>query len=144
LAYDGDAPLMERAQSGISLADLAQRGCDDEASRIMCAVLNEMHAPRHRQLPDLVPLEQWFAPLNAAAVSHDRILRLSASAASRLLSNPREIAILHGDVHHGNVLNFGPRGWLAIEPKALIGERYFDYRTSSVIRIMSWRSLRAG
>jgi streptomycin 6-kinase len=71
LAYDGDALLMERAQSGISLADLAQRGRDDEASWIMCAVLDELHAPRHHQLPDLVPLEQWFAPLNAAAVSHD-------------------------------------------------------------------------
>jgi streptomycin 6-kinase len=30
-------------------------------------------------------------------------------------------------MHHGNVLNFGPRGWLAIDPKGLIGERYFDY-----------------
>lgn len=30
-------------------------------------------------------------------------------------------------MHHGNVLNFGSRGWLAIDPKGLIGERYFDY-----------------
>jgi streptomycin 6-kinase len=35
--------------------------------------------------------------------------------------------VLHGDMHHGNVLNFGSRGWLAIDPKGLIGERYFDY-----------------
>ena len=28
---------------------------DDLASRIMCAVLDELHAPRHHQLPDLVP-----------------------------------------------------------------------------------------
>ena len=35
--------------------------------------------------------------------------------------------MVHGDMHHGNVLNFGPRGWLAIDPKGLIGERYFDY-----------------
>ena len=30
-------------------------------------------------------------------------------------------------MHHGNVLDFGPRGWLAIDPKGLIGERGFDY-----------------
>src|SRR5260370_40949811 len=30
-------------------------------------------------------------------------------------------------MHHGNVLNFGSRGWLAIDPKCLVGERYFDY-----------------
>jgi streptomycin 6-kinase len=34
---------------------------------------------------------------------------------------------LHGDIHHGNVLHFGERGWLAIDPKGLIGERGFDY-----------------
>lgn len=35
--------------------------------------------------------------------------------------------MLHGDLHHDNVLDFGPRGWLAIDPKHLIGERGFDY-----------------
>ena len=35
--------------------------------------------------------------------------------------------MLHGDIHHGNILDFGPRGWLAIDPKGLIGERGFDY-----------------
>jgi streptomycin 6-kinase len=127
LAHEGDALLMERAQSGISLADLAHGGRDEEASRIMCAVLDELHAPRRGQLPDLVPLEHWFAPLNAAAASHGGILQVSASVAANLLVNPREITVLHGDVHHGNVLNFGPRGWLAIDPKGLIGDRNFDY-----------------
>ena len=35
--------------------------------------------------------------------------------------------VLHGDIHHGNILDFGPRGWLAIDPKGLTGERAFDY-----------------
>lgn len=35
--------------------------------------------------------------------------------------------MLHGDIHHDNILDFGPRGWLAIDPKRLIGERGFDY-----------------
>ena len=30
-------------------------------------------------------------------------------------------------MHHGNVLRFGSRGWLAIDPKGLVGERGFDY-----------------
>ncbi len=34
---------------------------------------------------------------------------------------------LHGDLHHGNILDFGTRGWLAIDPKGLVGERGFDY-----------------
>jgi len=45
-----------------------------------------------------------------------------------LLSDWRDIAVLHGDLHHDNVLDFGPeRSWLAIDPKGLIGERGFDF-----------------
>ena len=51
----------------------------------------------------------------------------SAAAARTLLSAPHDVAVLHGDLHHGNVLDFGDRGWLAIDPKGLIGERGFDY-----------------
>jgi streptomycin 6-kinase len=35
--------------------------------------------------------------------------------------------VLHGDIHHGNILDFRERGWLAIDPKGVIGERGFDY-----------------
>jgi streptomycin 6-kinase len=35
--------------------------------------------------------------------------------------------VLHGDIHHDNILYFGERGWLAIDPKGLTGERGFDY-----------------
>jgi streptomycin 6-kinase len=44
-----------------------------------------------------------------------------------LLAEPREVGVLHGDLHHGNVLDFGVRGWLAIDPKGLQGERGFDF-----------------
>jgi len=30
---------------------------------------------------------------------------------------PREVGVLYGDLHHGNVLNFDAHGWLAIDPK---------------------------
>jgi streptomycin 6-kinase len=35
--------------------------------------------------------------------------------------------VLHGDIHHGNILDAGQRGWLAIDPKGLIAERGFDF-----------------
>lgn len=40
---------------------------------------------------------------------------------------PHDEVVLHGDLHHGNILDFGTRGWLAIDPKGLLGERGFDY-----------------
>jgi streptomycin 6-kinase len=34
---------------------------------------------------------------------------------------------LHGDLHHENVLDGADRGWLAIDPKGIVGPREFDY-----------------
>jgi hypothetical protein len=39
----------------------------------------------------------------------------------------RDVVVLHGDMHHENILKFSSRGWLAIDPKGLVGERGFDY-----------------
>ena len=128
LAHDGDALLMERAASEQSLIEMARNGRDDEASRIICAVAGSLHAPRDRSLPrSLVPLTRWFAELEPAAARHGGLLTLAAATARELLVQPGDVVVLHGDIHHGNILDFGPRGWLAIDPKHLIGERAFDF-----------------
>ena len=127
LAHEGDALLMERAEGGSSLADLARNNRDNEASRIICAVVARLHAPRSLPPSDLIPLMRWFEALEPAAEAYGGVLRLSAAAASELLATPRDLMVLHGDIHHGNVIDFGPRGWLAIDPKGLSGERGFDF-----------------
>ncbi|HEX4553504.1 MAG TPA: aminoglycoside phosphotransferase family protein [Xanthobacteraceae bacterium] len=127
LACDENAILMERAEGGVSLADLARHDGDDAASRIICAVLARLHAPNGPAPPTLVPLAAWFQALGPAAAARGGILRLAAATASDLLATPRDVVALHGDMHHENVLRFGARGWLAIDPKGLIGERCFDY-----------------
>jgi streptomycin 6-kinase len=128
LAYTGDAILMERARNQLLLADFARSGRDDEASRIICATTAKLHLPQARPKPvDLMPLERWFEPLFAAAQVYGGLLGQAASIAAGLLAVQQEVATLHGDIHHGNILDFGPRGWLAIDPKGLWGERTFDY-----------------
>ena len=127
LAYDDDALLLERAEGAASLADMARNGRDDEACRILCAVAARLHAPRPEPLPELAPLPHWFRELEPAAATHGGILVRCAETARALLAEPREVGVLHGDLHHGNVLDFGVRGWLAIDPKGLRGERGFDF-----------------
>jgi streptomycin 6-kinase len=127
LAHEGDALLMERAQGESSLDKWAENGRDDEATRILCAAAAKLHAPRDVPPPaTLVPLTRWFADLEPAA-RHGDIFRQSVATASELLAQPRDFAVLHGDIHHGNILDFSPRGWLAIDPKGLLGERGFDF-----------------
>ena len=127
LAREGKAILLERAQDEASLADLVRDGRDDEATRIICAVVAKLHLPRSQPIPTLVPLSEWFRELAPAAETYGGILSLSVATAHKLLAAPGEIGVLHGDIHHDNILRFGERGWLAIDPKGLIGEYAFDY-----------------
>lgn len=127
LAHEGEALLMERAQGRLSLAEMARHGRDDEASEIMCAVVARLHAPRPEQPPALTDLPQWFQGLEACAAANGGIFATAAATARDLLASPQEVCVLHGDIHHHNILDFGQRGWLAIDPKGLKGERGFDY-----------------
>ncbi len=125
LAQDGDALLLERAAGSKSLIEMARTGRDDEACRIICGVVARLHTPR-QQPPPAVPLTHWFRELAPAAKQRGGILALCAETAQELLSEPQDEVVLHGDIHHGNILDF-ERGWLAIDPKGLFGERGFDY-----------------
>jgi streptomycin 6-kinase len=127
LARDDNALLLERAEGTASLADMARNGRDDEACRVLCTVAARLHAPRPEPLPELIPLQYWFRELEDASVTHGGILVRCAETARALLAEPREVGVLHGDLHHDNVLDFGVRGWLAIDPKRLVGERGFDF-----------------
>lgn len=127
LARDDNALLLERAEGVRSLAEMARDGRDDEACRILCAVAERLHAPRLTPLPELLPLRELFEELGPAASAHGGILTRCHQTAEALLAAPRDVTVLHGDLHHGNVLDFGHRGWLAIDPKGVVGERGFDF-----------------
>jgi streptomycin 6-kinase len=127
LAHDGAALLLERAEGRESLAEMARGGDDDEACRVLCRAVAALHEPRDQPPPTLLPLVQWFRALDAAGAAHGGLLARCAGTARSLLAAAPSPVILHGDIHHGNILDFGERGWLAIDPKGLYGERAFDY-----------------
>lgn len=127
LEHEGDAVLLERATGSRSLEAMVAAGEDDEATRILCAAVARLHTPRGTPPPDLIPLTRWFQELALGAERFGGLLRLSDVIARELLADPRDVVPLHGDIHHGNILDFGLRGWLAIDPKRLEGERGFDY-----------------
>jgi streptomycin 6-kinase len=123
LAADGDAIAMGQR----SLTTYAQTGRDIEATEILCDVIARLHRPRAAPLPELVPLEIWFADLFAHAAAEGGLLARAAATARELFADPQQIRPLHADIHHDNVLDFEARGWLAIDPKRVIGEAGYDY-----------------
>ena len=126
-AYEGDALLMERAQGRNFLLGMVSRGQDDGASRIACNVIANLHKPRSAPPLGLISLNSWFEALEPTAQCGGGILLESLTVAFKLLTSLRDIVVLHGGIHHGNVLDFGSRGWLAIDPKGIIGKRGYDY-----------------
>lgn len=127
LALEGEALLMERATGARSLVRMAASGEDEAATRILCATAARLHQSRPNPPDSAVSLETWFAALAPAAAREGGILARAHAAATCLLGTQRDRTILHGDLHHGNVLDFGTRGWLAIDPKGVYGERGFDF-----------------
>jgi streptomycin 6-kinase len=121
-----DALLLERVDGRRSLAVMATTGADAEAAKILADGVRKLHAPRRPPRPDgLTPLRQRFSSL------YERenvlpILARCASLARKLITTESNVVPLHGDLHHYNVLDGGARGWLAIDPKALLGERAYE------------------
>lgn len=130
LAHDAQgAVLMERATGPRSLAVMAGAGQDDEATRILCEATARLHAHGDHRYPPggLVSLTTWFRELPPMAETRGGLLAAAADLALELLSSSYDEAVLHGDIHHENVLDFDGHGWRAIDPKGLWGERTFDY-----------------
>jgi streptomycin 6-kinase len=129
LEHDGPAILLARAEGPRSLARMAAAGDaqDDEATRVLCTVAMTLHGASGLPPAGLVGLDRWFRELFEHAETRGGFFAGAASVARTLIDENREPVVLHGDVHHGNVLDFGDGGWRAIDPKHVTGDRAFDF-----------------
>jgi streptomycin 6-kinase len=130
LNSDDGAHLLEYA-GGDDLTSLVKQGDDAGATRIIADVIRQMHGVnRPLAQQGLFGLNRWFRELFVKAAADrmagiDSIYLKGAAEAERLLADPRDIRVLHGDIHHENIRQ-SPRGWLAFDPKGLVGERTYD------------------
>jgi streptomycin 6-kinase len=131
---DAHAQLLEYA-AGDELVSLVEHGDDEEATRIIAGVLKQLHGVRNDEPgAGLLPLKDWFRELFKKAESEralgvDSIYVHGADLAVRLLADPLDVCVLHGDIHHRNIRQ-SSRGWLAFDPKGLVGERTYDCATT--------------
>ncbi len=127
-AEDGEALLMEYVP-GDDLLPMVQRGDDEEATRIIAGVLNQLHSNAPETMPaGLWTLERRFRSLFRYADSGtaEPVYVQAAQLVRELLDDPQQVRVLHGDMHHQNVRHQEGRGWLAIDPKGVYGEKTFD------------------
>jgi len=126
------AMLMERATPGHALTDLVVAGRDDEATAALCDVVASLHRPDltaavAAQFPSV---EDWGSELAAyrggiGPISSDMIER-AISVFAELAGSQGPRRLLHGDLHHHNILYDDRLGWLAIDPKGVVGEGAYE------------------
>ncbi len=124
LRAEGPATLMERADGTASLKRMALAGGDAAAAAIICDVVRRLHGADDAVPEGLPELAALFGPLFAAAAG-DAVFAGCAASAERLIAEPGHV-VLHGDIHHENILD-SARGWLAIDPKGRLGPPVYDY-----------------
>jgi streptomycin 6-kinase len=129
------AALFEKLDPGEPLAALTLAGRDDEATEILAMLLGRM-APGDPP-EGCATVEQWAGAFVRHAGSGDeRVPSALVEPAQRIYSDlcrtQRNPALLHGDLHHYNVLSDRARGWCAIDVKGVVGE--LEYELGAALR----------
>jgi streptomycin 6-kinase len=76
-------------------------------------------------------LEYWFEGLTNYRNSGDSQIamehvHLAKECFQQVMNTSKGQELLHGDLHHENILYSEHKGWMAIDPKGVAGDPYFD------------------
>jgi streptomycin 6-kinase len=134
LEYDAGrgALLLERADPGTPAKALVPHD-DAAALAALLAVGRELHAapvPADGVVPDLSLLRRSFDRYLGTFPEDGPLPRRLVETAGRLFtelcaSAPARV-VLHGDLHHENVLRAGGERWVAIDPHGWVGDPGYD------------------
>jgi streptomycin 6-kinase len=122
--------LLERLKPGKMLASLAD---DEKATSIAVQVMRQLWRPAPPEHP-FPTLAHWTSGLKKLrpqfggttgpfpAELVDRALKLF----EELISSSTETVLLHGDLHHYNILTAERQPWLALDPKGVVGDPCYE------------------
>jgi streptomycin 6-kinase len=122
--------LLERVAPG---TPLHESQTNEQATHTAAALMRRLWRtpPAEQTFPSLASWFQVFEHLRykfegAATPFPIRLKRRALSAFARLAAVSEGDVVLHGDLHHANILFSQERGWIAIDPKGVIGERGYE------------------
>ena len=140
--------LLERLVPGTALATLDD---DEEATHIAAGVMRALWQP----LPPehaFPTLERWTAAIGRLRQRFDgttgplpaRLVELAEGLLPQLLASQSEPVLLHGDLHHMNILRAGRAPWLALDPKGVAGEPAYEvgpFLYNPLPQVATWPNL---
>ena len=126
------AVLLERLEPGRELVELVRAGNDEEATKILSDVIGRM--ANHKPPTGCPTVFDWARGFDRY---HEGPIALELAQQGKemyrgLAESQKQTMLLHGDLHHYNVLFDTKRGWVAIDPKGVVGE--LEYEVGAIIR----------
>jgi streptomycin 6-kinase len=125
------ALLLEHAEPGTPAAALVPRD-DTAATAALIGVGRRLHrpVPPGCALPELSAERASFRA-HLTRFRHDdplprRLVIRAAGLFDELCASAPQRHLLHGDLHHDNVLRAQREPWLAIDPHGVVGDRGYD------------------
>lgn len=130
------AMLLEHLDPGLPVFNLDD---DERATSAACHVMRELHQVAS-PIDDFPTIAAWAGGLGRLRSEFEggtgpfprAIVERAESDLSDLMSSMGEPTLLHGDLHHWNILSSQREPWLAVDPKGLIGEP--EYETGAWLR----------
>lgn len=119
------AMLMEHVRPGYSAKKWVIEGKDIDATRAIAEVIRSLQ-PSFRDSSKFKSVSQLAKNLDKLEGKIDsRLLSKAKSLFQELSKDSSSHRILHGDLHHGNVLWFNDK-WVAIDPHGYFGPAAFE------------------
>ena len=124
--FNKDAMLMAFIEGPV-LKTLVNQQQDEQATHIIAKTLKSIHAAPQKYNFKFQTLEERFESLfKHAQSSAPDIIKHAANFAEKCLKTQKDIRLLHGDMHHENVIQNKDMEWLAIDPQPVIGDSAYD------------------
>jgi len=124
------ALLLERLEPGRLLFTIED---DEAATRIAAEVMGRLWrpAPSAHPFPTVARWGEGFARLRRRFASGSGplpapLFERAERRFAELLASSAPAVVLHGDLHHWNVLSAERTPWLAIDPKGVVGEPAYE------------------
>ena len=124
IAYDATMLLMGCAVPGASLKQYFPDK-DRQAMHIMCALVKKLHATPIPQKHDFPHIADILSRLDRPADIPHAFVAKACRIRDSLLASVQQDVLLHGDLHHDNILQHGDR-WVIIDPKGYVGDPVFE------------------
>jgi streptomycin 6-kinase len=105
------------------------QGRDDEATHILCDIAERLQSARAATegWPPVVNKSAEFARYKPTGRLTQAVIDRAAQMFHDLAASQRDPILLHGDLHHENILRDDTHGWLAIDPKGIVAELAYEF-----------------